>query len=355
MKVAQLIDTLNAGGAERVAVNYANMLSDEFEESFLVTTRSSGVLENELNGNVRYINLNKKGTFDFKAIKTLKQYLKTNRIVIVQAHTTSYFFAALTKLFYPKIKIIWHDHQGNRDEIGTMKQIPLIIASFFFNGIIVVNKTLELWARKNLLVKNIVHIENFISPKNHEEKKTMLLGMDRKRIVCVANLKKPKNHLFLLKSFYEAYKENSDWSLHLVGKDYDDSYLEELNHFISSKNLQQSIFIYGLKQDIQNILEQCEIGVIASTFEGLPMALLEYAYAKLAIITTDIGSCKELISERGLVVKSNNKEQLSEALHLLMNDSDLRRHYGEKIKEYIDENFSKRAINNKVLAFYRVI
>ena len=355
MKILQLIDSLNAGGAERVAVNYANMLSDEFGKSFLVTTRSSGVLKNELNHNVKYLNLEKTNAFDFKAIKMLKTYLKQNSVTILHAHTTSYFFAVLTKLSYRKIKVIWHDHQGNRDEISVLKQIPLIVASLFFNGVIVVNKRLELWAKRKLFTKKIAHIENFISPQDNEEKRTVLFGENGKRVVCVANLKKPKNHLFLLKSFYKIYQENSNWSLHLVGKDYNDSYLNALNQFILNNDLQESIFIYGLKQDIHNILEQCDIGVIASTFEGLPMTLLEYAYAKLAIITTDVGNCKDLIKERGIVVESNNEKQLSEALDILMSDSDLRKCYGKQIKEYIDDNFSKKAICNKALVFYKAI
>ncbi len=38
MKVLQLIDSLHAGGAERVAVNYANALASRVEKSFLCAT-----------------------------------------------------------------------------------------------------------------------------------------------------------------------------------------------------------------------------------------------------------------------------------------------------------------------------
>ena len=39
MRIIQLIDSLEAGGAERMAVSYANALSEDIEFSALVATR----------------------------------------------------------------------------------------------------------------------------------------------------------------------------------------------------------------------------------------------------------------------------------------------------------------------------
>ena len=50
MGVLQLIDSLEAGGAERMAVNYANALTEKITISALVATRQEGVLKNELMG-----------------------------------------------------------------------------------------------------------------------------------------------------------------------------------------------------------------------------------------------------------------------------------------------------------------
>ncbi len=42
MKVLQLIDTLDAGGAERMAVNIANAVNEEGITSYLCATRRGG-------------------------------------------------------------------------------------------------------------------------------------------------------------------------------------------------------------------------------------------------------------------------------------------------------------------------
>lgn len=346
---------MNAGGAERVAVNYANMLSNEISSSYLATSRTSGVLEEELDDRVVYINLNKKSTVDLSAIIRFKKFLKSNNINIIHAHTTSYFFAVLTKFFYQKVKVIWHDHQGNRDELKVMKQIPLIISSFFFNGVMVVNSRLESWVKKHLKSRNVIYIENFVSESSKRMGETRLFGNDGKRIISVANLKDPKNHLFLLKGFNVIHKKNTDWSLHLVGTDYQDSYSDSLKSYIKEHELEESVFVYGHRKDMDTILSQSSIGVIASSFEGLPMALLEYGKAGLAVITTDVGSCKDLVDNRGIVIESDNEEQLVNAMNLLIEDQVLRKISAGKIKKYIDSNFTESTVLKKVMKFYNLV
>jgi len=75
MRIVQLIDSLEAGGAERMAVNYANVLSEKIAFSGLVATRKEGVLKNQLNEGVQYLFLNKKKALDINALFRLRQFM----------------------------------------------------------------------------------------------------------------------------------------------------------------------------------------------------------------------------------------------------------------------------------------
>ena len=68
IRILQLIDSLEAGGAERMAVSYANALNRNIGFGALVATRTEGALKNQLDKNVVYGYLNRKSTFDFKAL-----------------------------------------------------------------------------------------------------------------------------------------------------------------------------------------------------------------------------------------------------------------------------------------------
>ena len=60
MRILQIIDSLNVGGAEKMAVNYANSLAKIEEFSGIVVTRKEGVLKSQINENVGYLFLARK-------------------------------------------------------------------------------------------------------------------------------------------------------------------------------------------------------------------------------------------------------------------------------------------------------
>ena len=231
MRIVQLIDSLDAGGAERMAVNYANALSEKIAFSGLVATRKEGVLIQEINHIDSYAFLGRKSKFDFKAIGLMSDYIKKNQIQIVHAHGSSYFFGVLVKLFNPNIKLIWHDHYGNRAEDDKQK-IVLKICSFFFSKILTVNEALRIWSLQHLNCKDVFFVPNFSDLKTTEEK-TILKGETSKRIVCLANLKHPKNHVTLINAYISSGIYEEHWSLHLIGKDFKDIYSNDLTFFIT--------------------------------------------------------------------------------------------------------------------------
>ena len=64
IRVLQLLDSLHAGGAEVLAVNIANALSNEGVESHLCTTRNEGPLKENINPSVGYLFLERKRIVD---------------------------------------------------------------------------------------------------------------------------------------------------------------------------------------------------------------------------------------------------------------------------------------------------
>ncbi|MFT5891878.1 MAG: hypothetical protein ACI9Y7_001985, partial [Dokdonia sp.] len=74
MRVLQLIDSLDLGGAERIAVEYANLLSIDIERSYLCASRFEGKLKSTIDPSVHYFFLDRKRTLDYSAIKRLDNY-----------------------------------------------------------------------------------------------------------------------------------------------------------------------------------------------------------------------------------------------------------------------------------------
>ncbi len=134
IRVIQLIDSLEPGGAERMAVTIANGLVEEVAFSGLVVTRLEGGLKNTLDKSVGYSFVNKKKAIDFSALLRLRDFIKTNKVNTIHAHGSSYFFAVLLKLTMPSVRIFWHDHFGNR--VKSQKGYFLLrLFSIFFSGV----------------------------------------------------------------------------------------------------------------------------------------------------------------------------------------------------------------------------
>ena len=346
MKIAQIIDSLDVGGAERMAVNYANALLDETGFAALIATRSEGDLKSEIQSGVNYHFLRKKSRIDFGATVRLRNFCKSHQITILHAHGSSFFSALLLKLIYFNIKIIWHDHNGDRDSQSKWDNKVLWFSSIFFGGIIVVNHRIKSWVIRELKCKNVIYLPNFTLFTNLSVTDTKLHGISGKRILHLANLRHPKNHQMVLDAAISIRKSCPDWTFHFVGKDLDDDYSHKLKTFIEANGLHETVYIYGLKTDTANIISQCEIGILSSNYEGLPVSLLEYGIYGKAVVATEVGEIPLIIShgKNGLICPSGNAEKFSEYLSALITNPNLRLTMGKELARTINSNNSKQAV-----------
>ena len=345
MRIVQVIDSLDLGGAEKMAVNYANALLTKIEFSGLVATRAEGNLKIELDDKVSYLFLNRKRIIDFGAVLRLRKYCKENNIDFIQAHGTSYFIAILVKFVYPKVKIVWHEHFGSRHTEDINKNTLLLFCSYFFKGIVVVNKSLEEWCKLNLRCNNIILLNNFTSNKI-EDPCTILKGFEGKKIVCIANLKYPKNHSFLVEIANKIFKKYPDWSFHLIGKDFLDDYSNQLKAQIRDYNLNDSVFIYGSKNDVFHILKQSDIAILTSISEGLPVSVIEYGLMKKPVVLTKVGEIPFIVKDgiEGFLVDSNDIDLFYEKLINYIQEEDLRTQMGNALYQTIIDNHSEKVI-----------
>lgn len=357
MRIIQLIDSLEAGGAERMAVSYANALAEKIEFSALVVTRKEGPLLNQIEPKVSYLFLNKKRTIDFKAIYSLRSFAKKNKVTIIHAHSTSFFLAFLVKVTFPSIQLIWHDHYGARVYESRKSNIVLCVVSLFFSAVFVVNNQLELWAKKKIFVKNVFFIPNFAISDVHITRETFLKANHTKRIVCVANLKNPKNHIAILIAYNDLDLDKLGWSLHFIGKDYADEYSNFLKEYVRENKLSESVFIYNSCNDIQHILSQAEIGILSSTDEGFPVALLEYGLAKLSVVSTNVGYCSTIIKNdfNGLLFDPLSQKELQNQLYKMIYDESKRKSFGLHLQQLVVGSYSKKSAIDILMERYKSI
>ncbi|MGY5850373.1 glycosyltransferase [Salegentibacter sp. F14] len=349
LRVLQLIDTLNPGGAERMAVNLANSLIVEIEASYLCCTREEGTLKQELKKEVGYLFLNKKHSLDLKTFWKLRQFIKKEKIQLVHAHGTSWFWGVLLKLSGLKLKLVWHDHYGESEWIEQRDTNLLKPLSKYFDGIISVNEDLKAWAQRKLNSPKVIKINNFIVPAEVADSGVNLKGDPADfKIICVANLRPQKDHLNLLAAFEKL--DIKEISLHLIGSDPGTAYSKEVIEKIA--NSEKKIFYYGSFPEVSGFLNQADMGVLGSRSEGLPLALLEYALADLPVVCTDVGQCKKVTGSSALLVGPGDPDALAAGIAQYYRDPDLRTKHVLSLQTRIRKAYSKEGLLPIFLKFY---
>lgn len=357
MKVIQLIDSLRSGGAEKMAVSYANALASRIDASYLCCTRKEGLLKKKLHPEVQYLFLNKKSTFDLSAILRFRRFVVRNEINIIQAHSSSWFLALMVKLTISNVTVVWHDHYGK--ELAKRKSGFLLPASLFFDGIISVNKDLKSWAKEKLYAERVRFYPNFLlndSIRDAGENQFPILdGRNDFKIICLANFRPQKDHINLLEAFQMLIQKDYHVSLHLVGKVGHSSYCQKVRKFIHDKNLQSRIFVHGEQENVKDLLIQCHLGVLSSASEGLPLALLEYGQAGLPVVSTRVGQCAQVIGSNGKLVPPRNPGELAEAIIYYIKDVERRKTDSRAFKNSVVENYSQEKVVSQVLQYFRKV
>ncbi|UZH55624.1 glycosyltransferase [Salinimicrobium tongyeongense] len=352
MRVLQLIDSLRPGGAERMSVNYANALAKRIDGSFLCCTRMEGLLKSQLAPQVGYLFLEKRSRFGLKALFKLRSFARKNKINIIQAHGSSWFMAVLLKISLPKVKLVWHDHFGERAE-KKLKPGILSIFSRYFDGIICVNSQLKDWAEKNLNCKKVSYIPNFPSRLVEGGALPGLNVTEGFKIVHLANLKQPKDHLTLLKAFQILVEIDSSVSLHLIGKEEEDLYSKELKKFLKENGLNEKVHFYGEQGKVADFLAQADVGVLSSSSEGLPVALLEYGLAGLPVVCTAVGECEAVVGGNGLVVPPKDAEAFFKALQYYFENEIERNRDAVAFQKRVFQNYSEEQVVEQLLDFLK--
>jgi len=358
LRVMQMIDSLSIGGAERVSVNYANAIAQAGHFSFHCTTREEGMLKEFLDAQVQSLFMQKKSILDMRAYGRLVRYIKENDISIIHAHSSSFFTAVIAKLF-TGAKIVWHDHYGHSEKVSERQSLALKVGSLFFSYVISVNKLLEAWAKEALYIgkSKVEYIPNY-ADLTFDETIPNIPGQEGKRIVVLANLRPQKDHINMLRAFKSVLNKGyDDWHLLLVGRDWNNAYSDSLKEYIKMHEMNENVSILGGRNDTAQILKHCDVGVLSSESEGLPMALLEYGLASLAVVSTDIGECSAVLDDGrvGKLVQIRNSELLAEALEELLGDSKARESYASLYYEHIKLNYSKDMMINKIIEIYKAI
>ena len=342
MRVLQVIDTFEVGGAERVAIDLSNLLFNASVQVEVLCLRAAGPIAQQLHAKIPITCLNRKGRFDPLAIyKYLKLARQFDLIHVHMRHNYRYcrLFGYVFRL---KTPFILHDHTS---KIDYDPSVP-----FMFNWIlrpswyIGVSKALTNWAISSLDVikDHILLLRNIVTPQEKIQYPAP------EGIVLVSNFKAGKNIEFAIE-----LAAHLSCPMTIIGQIRDDSYFEMIKNLILEKGLDQQI---QLKTDFVNIqaeLPKFRLGLHTSVRESGPLVLLEYLAQGLPFLSYQTGEISEQLAiefPEYFLQNFNCADWVKRIESLLGSKADT-----SKMEQVFSKEFGPDAYTEKCLKFYQRI
>lgn len=184
---------------------------------------------------------------------------------------------------------------------------------------------------------------------NTISKKELELPDDRKIILTIGNLEKPKGHTYLIGSIEKLVQEHPHILCLIIGGGRD--YLS-IRKIIDEKNLSKNIRLLGSKEhsEIPLWLNVCDLFVLPSLSEGMPTVMFEALGLGKPVIATDVGGISEIITSKdyGTVVPPGDVVALTEALNAGLG----KKWDDASIKKY-SQNFTWKQIVSNIIEVYK--
>ncbi|MBN3992897.1 MAG: glycosyltransferase family 4 protein [Nostoc sp. NMS2] len=163
-------------------------------------------------------------------------------------------------------------------------------------------------------------------PKSSKPKELSDKLPGQKFFIAVGRLEQQKGFDLLLQAFANLKDDFPQWQLIILGEGTLHLDLTELCHQLGLNN---RVDFPGRVKNIYEFLQEADIYVMSSRFEGFPNALCEAMACGLPVISTDCpNGPREIIRDGidGLLVPNEDVLALTAAMKLLMSDEEKRKH-----------------------------
>lgn len=138
----------------------------------------------------------------------------------------------------------------------------------------------------------------------------------------VAHLRAQKGHDLWLRTAARIANARPDTSFVIVGREKQAGYQEELESLAQRLGVADRVRFAGFQPDPYPYLAAFDVFLMASQFEGFPIALVEAMAMGRAVVSTDVGGVAEAIGdeEAGLLAPAGDKVALATQVLALLDD-----------------------------------
>lgn len=346
------------GGASVHLLELAKGLNERHHQTKIVVggnglllerARALGIVIEPLKNLVRQISIMR----DISAYFELKKVISDYKPDLVHLHSSKAGFIGRLACASLNVPCIFTAHGWSFTEgISSIKRSLFLLlermASKMAKKIITVSDYDRKLALSNRVSseKYLVTVHNGVSDKRLENNCVNHNGVVR--FIMVARFEEQKDQRRLLLALSRI--KDLDWKLQFVG---DGPNLIEIKSLCQELHLLERVAFPGACYDIAERLNQSDVFVLLSNWEGLPLTILEAMSAGLPIIASDVGGVNETIDKNcGVLIPSGDDFLLIDMLRRFILSKDMRTDFGTSARDRYLNFFTLERMIDDIEAIY---
>jgi glycosyltransferase involved in cell wall biosynthesis len=352
-RVAMLVDSFEAGGAERIAVEVASALDRQRFSPLVVATRRSGPLEEILHrADVDYFVLGRRRGFSPRKYRRAHRLLRNVDLIHSHKFGSNLWGALLSRTTGVPLVVREPTFSGVRTSLRTYGYrwwIAPVASRIICPSSIVAQSLYDEGVARGLVevIRNGVRLDAALP--REEARAELGLEPDAFVVGIVARLREEKAHEVLFRAAAQLRDDGRGVTVCVVG---DGPRRAALAETAASLGLDAAVVWAGERPEAKRLPAAFDVGVICSDFEGLPVAALETLAAGVPMVCTAVGTLPEILSGgAGFTVPVRDHVALAKALGRFVDDRSAAKQAGARARDLVRRDYD---FDHMVKAFERV-
>ena len=335
MRILHVITTLDTGGAERLMVDLLPRLIDKgnkvelllfngFMTPFRKELEERGVTIHELT-------VNEKGgdVYNLSHIFKLRQFMKDYDVIHTHNTACQLYVPIAKALSHSSVKLVTTDHSTNsrRRSLWWFRPIEKWMYQQYDDIICIGDVSRDNLERYLSKGRHARVIYNGVNTKRFIRSIKDVSNQDSFIVTMVAGLRVEKDHDTLIRSLNHL---PSNYRLRLVGGGQRE---QELKSLCQELSLNERVDFMGARMDIPEILEQSDVIVLSSHWEGLSLSSIEGMASGRPFVASDVDGLREMVGGVGVLFPHGDDKALAQKIQWLCEHPDEYREVAQRCQE----------------------
>lgn len=359
MKILFIITGMGMGGAEKQLLSLANSLTTLGHTVQILSLLDNNEFTKDCYKNLIFKTLNLKKNLSnifYVLIKFNNEYIKFNPDIVHSHMYHANIFSRILNIFYKFPYLINTAH--STDEGGFLRMTIYRFTDYLANITTIVSnaarcKYINLKvapSNKIITIYNGIDTNKFVPDIQSAIQFRNDSNFNSYIILAVGRLVPEKDYPTLLRAFYEFQKIIGNSKLLIIGEG---SQRSNIEFIINDLNLGDKVLLLGLKHNIYDYLNSCDLFVLPSLYEGFGLSVAEAMSMKKFVIATDCGGVVEILGDCGAIVPVADFESLAtKMIQVALLDDEQIVENGNRSRNRIIDNFSMHHIVNSWIKIY---